>query len=93
MAGRFTLPDATTDRNVQALGRLWRQDITGETGTTLALYNAPVVGTEMVYKNGALLWPSDASTTYDYTITGRSLVLETAAVGTDKFTVLAHFRV
>ena len=93
MAGRFDLPVPTTDRNVQALGRLWRQDITGKTGTTLTLDNAPVIGTEMVYKNGALLWPDDASTTYDYSIAGNSLTLAVAAVSGDKFTILAHFRV
>ena len=91
--GRFDLPAPTSDRNVQALGRLWRQDITGESGATLTLDNAPVIGTEMVYKNGALLWPTNASTTYDYTIAGKSLVLEVDATSSDKFTILAHFRV
>lgn len=91
--GRFELPAPTADKNIDALGRLWRQDITGETGTTLALYNAPVTGTEMVYKNGALLWPSTASTTYDYTIAGKSLSLTVAAISSDRFTILAHFRV
>ena len=91
--GRFDLPVPTADRNVQALGRLWRQDVTGQAGATLTLSNAPVTGTEMVYKNGALLWPSTASTTYDYTITGNSLTLETDAVADDRFTILAHFRV
>jgi hypothetical protein len=91
--GRFTLPVPTADRNVQALGRIWREDITGETGSTLTLSNSPVTGTETVFKNGALLWASTDSTTYDYTITGNSLSLTVAAVSSDKFTILAHFRV
>lgn len=93
MAGRFDLPVPTADRNVQALARLWRQDATGITGTTITLDNRPVTGVECVFKNGALLWPSTDSTTYDYTISGNSLELQVAAVSSDKFTILAHFRV
>ena len=91
--GRFELPVPTADRNIQALGRLWRQDVTGQAGAVLTLSNTPVTGTELVFKNGALLWPSTASTTYDYTITGNSLTLTVDAVSSDRFTILAHFRV
>ena len=91
--GRFELPQPTADKNIQALGRLWRQDITGQTGATIRLDNAPVTGTELVFKNGAPLWASTSTVTYDYTIAGKSLVLEVDATSSDKFTILAHFRV
>lgn len=91
--GRFALPEPTTDRNMQAVGRLYREDVTGVSGSVITLNNAPVTGVEMVYKNGALLWPDTDTATYDYTIAGRSLSLTVAAISSDRFTIVAHFRV
>lgn len=93
MSGRFNLPVPTADQNMQAVGRLWRQDVTGVTGSTITLDNRPVTGVEAVFKNGALLWPSTDTVTYDYTIMGNALALTVAATSGDKFTILAHFRV
>lgn len=83
----FTLPQSESNPNVQALARLHRQTITGQTTATVTLEEWYVDGTETVHKNGVLLTP-----TTDYTLSGVTMTLTVAAVAGDVFVVRGLFR-
>lgn len=65
----------------------YRERTTGITGTSLSLGHTPDSGSELVFKNGALLDPGNASV---YTISGNIITLGAAAVAGDVFVV--HYR-
>jgi hypothetical protein len=84
----FLLPDAGhATANERALSQMTRVRITAQTGTTLSLGLTLRAGLEQVFKNGSLLDPGA-----DYTISGATLTLTSAAVSTDVFVVYGHFR-
>ncbi len=71
----------------------YREVISGMSGSTLTLQNAPAStvdgeGLEHIYKNGKLLTPG-----IEYTLEGKTLTLAVLAVaGTDVFVVSTPYR-
>lgn len=76
------MPSRPETPNIAALARVSRDRVTGITGTALTLADAPVVGWELVFKNGALLDPGAA-----YTVSGKVVTLGGAAISGDVFVV------
>lgn len=81
---------------MSALRQFKTERHTGLSSTVVALAN-PVVNDAQggfhfahVYKNGALLDPG--GTTPDYTISGNTITLHTAAISTDVFLVTYYYR-
>lgn len=61
---------------------------TGETTTSLVLSNAPIAGSLMLFKNGALLDPGSGSV---YSVSGRTVTLGVAAIAGDVFVARYYF--
>lgn len=76
----------------RVLAQEMRETFTGLTGTTLTLAHPTLltvtgVGLELLFKNGALLFPGT-----DYTINGATVTLAVALVGGDKIVARYPYR-
>jgi hypothetical protein len=83
------LPQAAESANIRALANRKYERFTGLTGTVITLHNPVVLGTEQVFKNGALLDPVNNAT---YFLQGNTLTLGSALISTDVLVVHYHFR-
>ena len=90
----LTLPSAPTSTE-RALGQLYWEQFTGLTTVAVTL-TYPVAETQdakallLVFKNGLVL--SQGAGAANYTVTGTSITLGTAAIAGDKFVVLYWYR-
>lgn len=76
----------TRDPAVQALLQFGYDRQTGVVGATLTLANAPVAGTLLLFKNGALL--DDSA---DYTVAKSVVTLSVASIAGDVWQAYYHY--
>lgn len=79
----FRLPQATADVNLRALGTEVYDRVTGIAASTFSLSAPPNVSTLRLYKNGALM--DEQAGTPAYTVSGTTVTLDVAAIGSDVF--------
>lgn len=87
----FPRPYGSLDPALRLAFQKMKERQTGVVGVTIALTDAPIVGTLMLFKNGTLL--DEVAGAGGYTITDRTVTLGTAAIAGDVFITFYHYRI
>lgn len=82
--------------NERTLAQMYHERVTGSTASSLTLTNTPATTQDganlvRVYKNGSLM--DDQGGAGGYTISGKTITLGAALVGTDIVHIYYHYRV